>query len=347
MVLSYYIVKYPYKLMWHISRFLGYNTKFAVYIAEPIDYIALKPVLKHLPPAQYIAKNEKVKNYLETQDIQAVKGLCFPNVLIMSRHSTYRFPEGKIFKVGFRHGAYHFKRFTKARYYNDFDLYFMTSNHEVRIGCQHGITSAISTGFPKLDPAFDGTLNKKILDQYREKTGCKRDRKTIIFTSTWDGSGMSAIEKWSEKLNTLVDRYNILVTVHPWVSAKYVDIIKKTDGVFFIDDPDILPYLMIADVMVADLSSIIAEFCALNKPIIRFKTEAGKRTVPEVVEICDSISEVISDFSELESKIDYCLSNPQAKEAERQKANKVFFDSLDGRAGKRAAEIINGMISRL
>ena len=345
MVFSYYIKKYPYKAMWRLSRLFGNPPKISAYIAMPMDYIVLKPVLKHFHDIHYIAKNSETLEYLKSEGIKNISKYGYPDVVIMCRHSTYRFPEEKIIKIGFRHGAYHFKAFVSADDYNTFDLYFMTSEKEVAIAKELGIVSAVSGGFPKLDPAFDGTMNEEYLLPYRKKANLDLNKRTVIFCTTWDGSGMSAIEKWAEKLDELTSQYNIVVTLHPWVSQKYYKMIENNPNVYLINENDVLPYLMISDVMVGDISSIIAEFCALDKPVITFKVQAGKRIVPEVVEIISDISIQIDDFSELNGAIVHSLNIPIEKSPARKAANQIMFDTLDGRSGERAAQVIKEFLN--
>lgn len=342
MVLSYYLWKYPYKILWKISKYLGKQVKIAVYIAEEMDYIVLESVIKHLPEVDYIATKSSIIKFLNTKGIHNIHRLAFPEIIIMCRHSTHRFPEEKIIKFGFRHGVYHFKAFAGTKYYNAFNLYFMTSPKEVDIAEQLGIHCTKSIGFPKLDNAFNGSISEEQLEKYKKEAGLEYNKKTIIFSSTWDGSGMSAVEKWADKLHLFTSEYNILVTLHPWVSEKYVRMVKSNKNVFFIDGPDVLPWLMIADVMVGDISSIIGEFCALNKPIVTFKISNAKRIVPEILDILSNISIQIDDTSMLGAALKHSIENPQEKSDERRKANSIMFDKLDGCAGRRAAyEIID------
>ncbi len=345
MVFTYYLKKYPYKLLWRFMRFASKQPKLAVYIAEPLDYVVLKPILKHLPPLKYIVNNKKTYNYLNSLEIDDVTRFCHPDSVIMCRHATHHFPEEKIYKIGFRHGAYHFKSFAGKDYYNAFNVYFMTSQKEVQLAEELGIVSAKSIGFPKLDPAFDGSINAELLDSYLTKANFDKNKKTIIFSSTWDGSGMSAVEKWAGLLANYSKKYNVLVTLHPWVTQKYVKIIKSSSNIYLIEEPDVLPWLMLADVMVADTSSIIAEFCALDKPIITFKVTQGARLVPEVVKIIRDISYQIDDASELDDALQQAIANPNEKSDERKKANQIIFDSLDGKAGIKAAYEIKKLLN--
>ena len=75
----------------------------------------------------------------------------------------------KIVKIGFDHGLYQFKRWTSAKYYNDFDIYFVSSEQQVKLAKKRGITTTKAIGYPKLDPAFDGTYDKRFRENLIEK----------------------------------------------------------------------------------------------------------------------------------------------------------------------------------
>ncbi|WP_218570936.1 hypothetical protein, partial [Pseudomonas sp. Kh14] len=77
---------------------------------------------------------------------------------------------------------------------------------------------------PKLDPY----INKSVKSLH--------NKPIIVFTATYDKSGMSAIHLWADKLGLLTEKYNIYVTLHPWMSRKYVKIIKNTEGVKLIEE---------------------------------------------------------------------------------------------------------------
>jgi len=325
MVLSYYLYKYPYKLCWNLLNLLHKNPPAMAYCAEPLDYVVLKPVLDHLPGIPIIAKNSKTARYLRQKGLSCRRMPQFPGLVILCRHAAHKFPEDKIIKIGFRHGAYHFKRFAGTKYYNFFDCYFVTSHREQELARARGIKTAVALGFPKLDPLFDGSYPPEKLDQYRQQAKIDPTKKTILFTATWDKSGMSAIHLWIDKIGQLLDKYNVIVTVHPWTSKKYVRKLKSDRDIFFIDDPEIAPYLLLADVLVGDTSSIIAEFCVLDKPIITFKVPATGRTDPEAIQLLRQISITIEKFEELEPAICSSLQHPTQKSASRQQIQTKFM----------------------
>ncbi len=344
MVFSYYVRRFPYSLVWHLLHFLKRTPSVVVYCSAPLDYVILEPVAKHLPPVMWVARDSATMAYLRRRGLRPKRMPSFPEAVIMCRHAAHRFPVKRIVKIGFRHGAYHFKQFAKVRYYNAFDLYFMTSTTEAEEARARGIGSAYAVGFPKLDPAFDGTYDDATLSALRSKAGINPSRKTVIFTATWDKSGMSAIDRWIGQVDSLTRRYNVLITVHPWTSRKYIKRLRNLRNAHYINDPDVLPFLLVSDVLVGDTSSIIAEFCALGKPIITFDVPHAHRTVPDVTAMLARISTRVTDEAQLPAAIEESLAHPESLSAERKWATEVIFDRLDGRAGKRAADAIRELL---
>jgi CDP-glycerol glycerophosphotransferase (TagB/SpsB family) len=315
------------------------NSPVVCYCAEPLDYLifeSIQPYLKKIP----ITGKRKTRLFLKKRGFACKRMPCFPKAAIMFRHATYKFPEKKILKIGLRHGVYTFKKHTHADNYNEFALYLTTSRTDVKIAESLGCKTVYSVGYPRIDPLFNGTYNSSTLEEYREKAKLNPAKKTILFTTTYNASGLSAIDIWINKLNLLLDKYNILVTVHPWVDNKYKRKLKNEKGIYFIKDVNTLPFLAIADIMVSDYSSIIGEFCALDKPIVTFKVRPGKRTTQEIMDLIEKISIQVSSFDEMIVAIEQSLKNSDEMSSARQEANTLMFDALDGKSGQRAAEQI-------
>ena len=340
MVFSYYLSKYPYKLVWNILKLMGKTEKVVFYCGNEIDIKIFEPIQKYLPSMPIVVKNRKIKKHLKTLGIESKCLPCFPEMVITCRQAAYRFPEEKILKFGFRHGPYHFKPFANITGYNMNTQFFMTSSQEVKEAEEAGITCATAVGYPKIDYAFDGTYNENYLQELKHQIRISVHKKTILFTATWDKSGVSGIAKWYNKLSKFTEQYNVLVTVHPSTSKHYIDQIKNTPDVYFIEDKNAVPYIMLADVCIGDTSSILAECSALKKAIITFALPDGKRTVHKTMDIIKSISYRIDNIDELNTTIAYAIAHPNEKDQAMDVANKIMFDELDGLAGKRAADII-------
>lgn len=306
------------------------------------DYICFKKILPHYPQIRIVAKNKKVQAELSHYKIEALVYPSYPDLVIMCRHSTWRYPLRSIIKIGMRHGPYHFKDFIKADSYNEFTKYLFTSPTEAKQAQELGITTGEGVGFPKLDDAFDGSISQIHLDKLKKSLNLEISKATIIFSATWSKKDYSAILKWYDKLDLLAKQYNILVTVHEWTPEYIKENLRKNKNINFVTDREILPYLMLADIMVGDISSIIAEFTALNKPVITFKVPVGGRISAEIVEMLDEISYRVDSIEEVERVIGEILTTKSdIHQARRAFYNFRMFGELDGKANLRAKEVID------
>lgn len=340
MVLSYYLIKYPYALAWHFKRWLGATPSAVFYCGAELDPVIFAPVQKHLKPVPVVAANSRLKHKLEQQGITSQVLPVFPGGVIMARHAAYKFPLSRIRKVCLSHGAFNFKRFASAESHNLLDAYCFTSETDVANARAAGIRSGVAVGYPKLDRAFDGSINDTTRAALRQSLGFDNGKPVILFTATWNRSGVAAVERWYDRLASFTPDYNVLVTVHPWTDKALRDRISETPEVVLIEGYDILDYIDLAEVCIGDTSSIIGECCALNKPLVTFRVEENVRSVPTVMAMIRSISWQVDSADELLDALPVALANPHTHDAERAAANRMMFDELDGQAGKRAAEVI-------
>ena len=288
MKLKYYIHKIPYNICWQFAKKFSKTKKVALYCEDVFDVYLFKNIQKHLKQIPIIAKNKRIQNDIRKLGYEVSVMPDFPETVIMFRNSAWHFSVKEINKIGFEHGAYNFKRMSKSHYYNLFNVFCMTSEHDVKRAEANGVQTAISVGFPKIDDVFDGSISTKELNELKNKYNLDNNKKTILFSATWDGSGMSGIEKWYNKLDKLTTKYNILATIHPWMSEKYSIPLKNNKNIQFIDSYEILREILISDVCIGDTNSLIAEFCLLDKPIITFKVPFTDRTTADVIELIES-----------------------------------------------------------
>jgi hypothetical protein len=347
MVFSYYLLKAPYRLVWNVLHLFKKRSKIVFYCANELDLDIFKNVQKFLVPLPIVVKNKRMKQKLKLMGIESRVMPVYPKAVIMCRQACYLFPESKIIRIGMRHGAYHFKRFAGVKGYNMFSQFHFSSSKELEEAQQMGITSGVGLGFPKMDDAFNGTYSDIYLQHLKKEIGLDENKKTLLFSATWDGSGMSAIDQWYDKLDQFTEEYNVVVTVHVWMSESFKTRIKETKKVYFLENIDVIPYLMISDVCVGDASSIISEMCALHKPIVSFKIPRVKRTVPEVREIIENISFQINNFEELAPMLTHALFASEEKKEARDSANERMFEKLDGKAGERVAAKILELLPEL
>ena len=343
MVLSYYFLKYPYSLIFGILSVFKLNNYYAAYIGDELDYCILEPVLQYLPKLKLISKNKRIQNYLVDKGHKSKLLPAFPKGVLMCRLAAHKFPAKSIKKISLTRGAYHFKALPNKKSYLLFDKYIFTGKKEAVIARSKGITNIIGINYPKLDKAFNGQLTPEKLEKLKNIIGLDSSRLTLLFTATWDKSGMSAIKIWYDKLENLTKKFNLLISLHSWVSEEYKTVIRNAKGVFLISDYDTTPYVKISDICIGDTSSILGDCCALDKPIITFKVNNAKRTIPEIRQLIDSFSIFIDKFDELLPAIKKYIDNPYLKKEERDKANSIMFSNLDGSSGAKIAESVKEM----
>jgi len=351
MVGTYYLMWLPYKLAWCAAKVLRRKKLFVVHLEDAFDYFLFRNIRRHLAPLDIVVSSTaivpKLKPFIEDRVKIYHYPFCFPDGVIMFRNAAWKYPVSKIVKIGLEHGAYNFKRFPHSTYYNLFNLYLMTSGQDVKRLIALGARTVKSVGYPKSDSLFDGSYSPAMLDTLRQKLDLDSNKPVLLFSSTWDGSGMSAVYKWYNKVQELCGSYNVMVTLHPRMSKFYRDFLSQVPGIRYIDAMDIYPYLLLADVCIGDTNSLIAEFCIVNKPIITFSITPTARTMDDVISLIVSISIRVDDFHELPAAITKALATSQTTAAARKQVIGTLIDPLDGKAGLRAAQEIIKLIPEL
>jgi CDP-glycerol glycerophosphotransferase (TagB/SpsB family) len=254
------------------------------------------------------------------------------------------FPD-RIIKIGMRHGPYHFKRMTSAANYNLFDVYMFSSQDDLAEAIKTGVKTGVATGYPKLDPAINSEYSQSELDSIKTKAGITPEKPILLFSATWPGSGMSGLDLWKEQIGSLKDEYNLMVTLHPWVSDADRELIRR-QGIYIIKS-DVIKHIYISDIVIGDTSSLLAEACALDKPMLTWKTPWAKRSHEKIQHLIESFSLQVETIEDLKNAIERYLANPTLLSDERQQASELMFDKLDGLAGKRAANEIIKLLPEL
>jgi len=345
MILSAVLYHYPYCWLWRLNRRRRSGNRLVFYCADPIDVVIFLRLRPMLPPMEVVARGRATMTFLNRLKIVYRRWPVFPDLVIMCRHAAHRFPSPAIVKFGLRHGIYHFKKFTAAANYNAFDRYFVSSQTEAAEAQAAGIKSVQATGFPKLDPAFSGEYGPERLDEIRRRCGLRPELPVVLFSATYPQSGMSAIDRWKGRLSGLTGRYNILVSVHPWTPKGLKQTLRRTPSIRFIEEYDILPYLLLADVVISDTSSLIGEACCMDKPLVTFRVPDTDRSLPEISRLLAEISIRIEGFEELPAALEISLREDPHRVSRRQTVGRLC-DVTDGTASRRTVEAIRQYLAQ-
>jgi CDP-glycerol glycerophosphotransferase (TagB/SpsB family) len=202
-------------------------------------------------------------------------------------------------------------------------------------------------GMPKSDCLVDGTLSR---DGVLEANGIDPARVTVLYAPTWTRfSSLNAMGE--EVVRELVDAgYNVLVKLHEksfdgaFVNSGGVDwvgrlkpILERGNG-HLITSGDASPWLVAADVLITDHSSIGFEFLLLDRPVIRLAVPeliAATDIATEYVDLIVAASTTVDTAAEVVAAVDRAVTNP-ADLSDRRRALAAELFHGPGQATDRA-----------
>ena len=136
----------------------------------------------------------------------------------------------------------------------------------------------IETGWPKLD-IFGKDRNKYNIEK-QQLLNQNNANKIILFAPTFSPSLTSAPYLISEiELLSLNKDYLILIKFHDLMDQdvvnKYVELAQEKSNIRIETERNITKFLLMADLLISDTSSVVYEFLLLNKPVITFKSNSN------------------------------------------------------------------------
>ena len=223
-----------------------------------------------------------------------------------------------------------------------------------------GYENLVLTGFTKLDLLFDES-NYDIV-QLKKELDLDPNKKTILYAPSFYPS---SIEKLVPEFISLSKEYNILIKLHSfsWFQGRYlhqseqcIRVSKNYRSVKLLknDSINIIPYYILSDLLISDISSTIFEFLPLDKPIIQaeclslrlkhkiFSKRFWKRLDVERMMDVDFVYKIV-DPSDLYSRVQYSLEYPHEMEVNRQNACKYYLYKNDGKASFRLVNAIEAI----
>jgi CDP-glycerol glycerophosphotransferase (TagB/SpsB family) len=222
-----------------------------------------------------------------------------------------------------------------------FDLYltqgpFFTRNF-IRLREKYKNFEVVETGWPKLDiygkksHKFDND-KKLLLQEYNAE-------RIILFSPTFSPSLTCApfLENQLEDLATNKS-YLIIIKFHDLMSLELINKYKKFAGknsnVLFVDERNIIKYLLISDLMISDTSSAVYEFLLLDKPVITFKNNS------KFFKWDNSLT-----YDKLSEKVEINLSKDPFKNQRKEIFNE-YHPYNDGQSAKRMVDAVEDYIEK-
>jgi hypothetical protein len=197
-------------------------------------------------------------------------------------------------------------------------------------------------GFPKLDRLVDGSLQR---DQIANALGLDPTRPTVMFAPSWGPYSLGTLA-FDEVIGLLVrdDRYNVVIKLHQLQCENRASEWKRRlqpygarPGVRLIDDPDCVPYLLVADALISDHSSIGFEFSLLDRPLFQFNHPALVYSPPELLKLAERAAYRFSSISELPDLLERGLR----LRAERSAGRRALAEACFYKPGTATARAVN------
>lgn len=137
-----------------------------------------------------------------------------------------------------------------------------------------------SWGLPRTDEMFSEEITKKKTEHFYQKFPELKDKKLVLYAPTFRDDEVNEPKLCLdlEKLMKETDSNTVyLLKLHPFVAANFnIEGIssERVKNVSFYQDINTL--LMVSDVLITDYSSIIFEYCVLEKPMIFYAYDLEK-----------------------------------------------------------------------
>jgi len=242
----------------------------------------------------------------------------------------------------------------------DWDRFFFINRRRCRNFIAAGAIDADSPagrliGMPKLDCLFDGSLNR---DEVLAQLGIDPQRKTVLYAPTW--SPFSSLNSMGFELvrGLCAAGYAVIVKLHDrsrdpeyvhsgginW-PARLNSILRPQGGIVA-EGSDASPYLVAADVMITDHSSVGFEYLLLDRPVVRIEMPeliVATNTSPEYVSLMAQASTTVRTAHQAIAAVERCLAEPSHLSAERREVvDELFYKP--GTATSRAVREIYEVI---
>jgi CDP-glycerol glycerophosphotransferase (TagB/SpsB family) len=192
-------------------------------------------------------------------------------------------------------------------------------------------------GMPKADCLVDGSLQRNAVLESRD---IDPSRPTVLYAPTWTPySSLNAIGE--AVVSSLIDAgHNVLIKLHDnsydmayensggidWV-ARLTPLFQRGHG-WLVRDANAAPWLMAADVLVSDHSSVAFEYLLLDRPLVRIEVAEliRRAAIPdEYVSLMEAASVTVHTATEVVDAVERGLADPERQSVTRQSVAADLF----------------------
>jgi hypothetical protein len=156
------------------------------------------------------------------------------------------------------------------------DHYFLVGPYMHRRFVESGLLAAddpraVPIGFMKTDRLLDGTLTR---ERELRRLGLDGTRPVLLYAPT--GQRHNSLETMGEDVIrrlAATGRFDVLIKPHDHPKRKTIDWFERLapledDHCRVLRDPDVIPLLFVADLLISDASSVSSEYSVLDRPMV-------------------------------------------------------------------------------
>jgi len=213
-------------------------------------------------------------------------------------------------------------------------------------------------GYPKLDPIFQGRLDREAI---MARWGLDPAKKTVLFAPTYKPT---CIGKVREAILDQTRDHNLIIKLHQyswrgkyaphWHHRLYEKAVRRHPHAVLVppEEHSILPFLYVADTMLSEASSTIFELLALGRVGIIFDLECDRLRHHDGMPILDEDNRMfledafvhVSSAARIGQAVERALEPDAAMKARVEEMRNLLFYKLDGHASERIVGIIDERI---
>jgi hypothetical protein len=244
----------------------------------------------------------------------------------------------------------------------DFDLLLLPGKRERDKFAALGVldsTQYALIGHPKSDRVVRGELTREAA---RARYNLP-DAPTVLYAPTH--GALSSFFSWGLEICRAVPRdYNLIVKPHPVLAtttaaegaggetiAQVKEYLQQRGALWLPLEPDVVPLMAAADVLITDYSSVAEEFLVFDRPLIfadhlasatgRDRAQRDKGDWNELF----AVGERVTEIKAMPAAVSGVLQRPDGQSSARLKMRDYVFENLDGHCAQRAANAIQTLIA--
>ena len=213
-------------------------------------------------------------------------------------------------------------------------------------------------GYPKLDPVFQGRLDR---NDIMARWGLDPAKKTVLFAPTYKPT---CIDRVREGILEQTRDHNLIIKLHQYSwrgkyaphrhHKLYESAVRRYTHARLIppEDHNIIPFIYVADTMLSEASSTIFEFLALGRVGIIFDLECDRLSHHDGMPLLDEDNRTflegafahISDAGQIGEAVERALGPDPTMRARVEEMRNLLFYKLDGHASERIVNIMEDRI---